>query len=245
MIVWISSIKRIILPAAWTSLIILLILSSNSPLYFEPATVLVKSRINILLSSIVSGTSPASILCAIASIIAVLPTPGSPIRHGLFFVLLLKTWITLWISVSLPTTGSNLFSCASLVKSLPNCSNVGTSDLLTGSFLPCLTYALNSLGSLSVSFKISMHKFFKFRPKLVNILFAWHSESAIIASKTCSVPTSFTPILPASSFALSKTPWLRDVNFKLFLEILLFVFKISCSVMSSPIALIISWASSS
>ena len=33
---------------------------------------------------------PSTIRCASPSAIAVLPTPGSPIRHGLFFVLRLK-----------------------------------------------------------------------------------------------------------------------------------------------------------
>ncbi|ETJ15386.1 Negative regulator of genetic competence ClpC/mecB, partial [human gut metagenome] len=37
---------------------------------------------------------------------AVLPTPGSPIRHGLFFILLHNISNTLWFSISLPITGS-------------------------------------------------------------------------------------------------------------------------------------------
>jgi hypothetical protein len=40
--------------------------------------------------SIVSGTSPLEIRCASPSAIAVFPTPGSPIRQGLFFVRLPK-----------------------------------------------------------------------------------------------------------------------------------------------------------
>jgi len=77
-------------PEFSTSSIILFNLSSNSPLYFEPATVPERSRLINLFPSIVSGTSPCTIFWAIASTIAVLPTPGSPIRQGLFFVLLLK-----------------------------------------------------------------------------------------------------------------------------------------------------------
>ncbi len=56
---------------------------------------------------------------------AVLPTPGSPIRTGLFFVRLARICITRSISLSLPTTGSNLSSCAAKVKSLPNSSRLG------------------------------------------------------------------------------------------------------------------------
>eukprot|EP01080_Neovahlkampfia_damariscottae_P002387 gene2386-gene2894 len=62
-------------------------LSSNSPLYFAPAIKL-----------------PIS---ARPSMIAVFPTPGSPINTGLFFVLLDKTLTILLISSSLPITGSN------------------------------------------------------------------------------------------------------------------------------------------
>ena len=40
-----------------------------------------------------SGTSPATIRCASPSTIAVLPTPGSPISTGLFFVRRESTWI--------------------------------------------------------------------------------------------------------------------------------------------------------
>ena len=49
---------------------------------------------------------------------AVLPTPGSPIRTGLFFVRLCKTWIVRLISVSRPITGSNFPSSACFVMSI-------------------------------------------------------------------------------------------------------------------------------
>uniref|UniRef100_A0A7C9CZG3 Uncharacterized protein n=1 Tax=Opuntia streptacantha TaxID=393608 RepID=A0A7C9CZG3_OPUST len=50
---------------------------------------------------------------------AVLPTPGSPMRTGLFLVLLERIWIHLRISSSLPITGSSFPSLAIAVKSLP------------------------------------------------------------------------------------------------------------------------------
>ena len=48
---------------------------------------------------------------------AVFPTPGSPIRIGLFLVLLDKTCIDLLISLSLPMIGSILLFFAKSVKS--------------------------------------------------------------------------------------------------------------------------------
>ena len=87
--------------------------SSNSPLYFAPAINAPISNEYKVLSCKFSGTSPLIILCAIPSAIAVLPTPGSPIKIGLFLVLLDKICKTLLISSSLPMTGSNFPSEAS------------------------------------------------------------------------------------------------------------------------------------
>ena len=49
---------------------------------------------------------------------AVFPTQGSPIRIGLFLVLLDKTCIDLLISLSLPMIGSILLFFANSVKSI-------------------------------------------------------------------------------------------------------------------------------
>ena len=57
------------------------------------------------------------------STIAVLPTPGSPIRTGLFFVRRLSTWMTRRISSSRPMTGSSRPSRAASVRSRPNFSS--------------------------------------------------------------------------------------------------------------------------
>ena len=53
---------------------------------------------------------------------AVLPTPGSPTRTGLFLVRRESTCITRSISVSRPTSTSNLPSRASCVRLRPNWS---------------------------------------------------------------------------------------------------------------------------
>ena len=55
--------------------------------------------------------------CANPSIIAVFPTPGSPIKTGLFFVRLESTCTVRLISSSRPMTGSSLPSRAMAVKS--------------------------------------------------------------------------------------------------------------------------------
>ena len=58
----------------------------------------------------------STILFANPSIRAVLPTPDSPTKMGLFLDLLAKIWEILSISLSLPTSGSILFSSASLFR---------------------------------------------------------------------------------------------------------------------------------
>ena len=119
----------------FNSSITFLSLSSNSPLYFVPATNDPISRVTNLLPNNVLGTCPEDIRCASPSTIAVLPTPGSPISTGLFFVLLLKIWITLEISGSRPIFGSSLDFVASSVRSTPNWSNVGVRVSFLASFL--------------------------------------------------------------------------------------------------------------
>ena len=138
-----SSIKRMMSPAFITSPITLLILSSNSPLYLEPATMLARSKVTTLLSRSESGTSSLTIICARPSTTAVLPTPGSPIRQGLFLVLLLRICITLCISVCLPITGSNFPAAASEVRSLENLLSTGVSLLAPFGF-PCILPAIVS-----------------------------------------------------------------------------------------------------
>ena len=60
--------------------------SSKSPRNLAPASNAPKSSDKIRLSFKPSGTSPFTTRCANPSMMAVLPTPGSPIRTGLFFV---------------------------------------------------------------------------------------------------------------------------------------------------------------
>ena len=64
-----------------------------------------------------AGTSPAMMRCAKPSMIAVLPTPGSPISTGLFLLRRDKICTVRRISSSRPTTGSSFPLRASFVKS--------------------------------------------------------------------------------------------------------------------------------
>src|SRR5438105_14218384 len=66
-----------------------------------------------------SGTSPLMMRRARPSAIAVLPTPGSPISTGLFFVRRESTGINRRISLSRPITGSILPRRANSVRSRP------------------------------------------------------------------------------------------------------------------------------
>ena len=91
--------------------------SSNSPRYFAPASIAPRSSEITRLFFRISGTSPEMIRCASPSTIAVLPTPGSPISTGLFFVRRESTWTTRRISSSRPITGSSLPRRACSVRS--------------------------------------------------------------------------------------------------------------------------------
>ena len=127
--VWSSSMNKIISPAFLASSITFLTRSSNSPRYFVPATIRPKSNETTRLRDNFSGTSWPIICCANPSTIAVLPTPGSPVRTGLFLVRRDNIWIIRLISFSLPTTGSSFLSFASHVKSRPKRSKVGVGVL--------------------------------------------------------------------------------------------------------------------
>ena len=93
--------------------------SSNSPRYLAPATRAPMSRLKIVLSRSPSGTSPLLIRWARPSTMAVLPTPGSPTRTGLFLVFRDRIWMTRLISASRPMTGSSLPLAASSTRSRP------------------------------------------------------------------------------------------------------------------------------
>ena len=129
--VWISSINIMIFPSLFlTSSSTFLSLSSNSPRYLAPAIKLAIFNSQTVLFFKLSGTSPLTILCASPSTIAVLPTPGSPIRTGLFFVFLDKILVMLRISSSRPIIGSILRDFTSSFILRPYFSRTFSSSLL-------------------------------------------------------------------------------------------------------------------
>jgi len=85
--------RMMVPPASEISLRTAFSRSSNSPRYFEPAISPPMSSAITRRSRRESGMSPATMRWARPSTIAVLPTPGSPIRTGLFFVRRERTWI--------------------------------------------------------------------------------------------------------------------------------------------------------
>ena len=129
-LVWSSSINIIISLEDSNSSIIVFKRSSNCPLYFVPATIAGRSNDKIRLLCNNLGTSLCIILWARPSIIAVFPTPGSPISTGLFFFLRVKICATRSISSSLPITGSSSSFSANLVISLEKWSKAGVFETL-------------------------------------------------------------------------------------------------------------------
>ena len=123
-----SSIKTMTSGFPFSSSMIAFILSSNCPLYLVPATMEPISRLTTLLFSRFLETFLWMIRSASPSAIADLPTPGSPIRTGLFFFLLARIWETLSISESLPTMGSSFPLFARSVRSLLKESRAGVFD---------------------------------------------------------------------------------------------------------------------
>ncbi|CDB13453.1 putative uncharacterized protein [Eubacterium sp. CAG:192] len=170
-------------------------LSSNSPLYFAPATKAPKSRAKIFLSFKPSGTSPLTIRCAKPSTAAVLPTPGSPISTGLFFVFLERILITFLISESRPITGSSFWFLAFSTKSSPYFDKAsyvpsGLSDVTLTLPLTCSKTPKNLSLVIPYSLKISLTSLFGFLISIKN---------------KCSTETYSSPILFASSSALINT----------------------------------------
>ena len=91
-----------------------------------------------------SGASPPAMYSAMPSAIAVLPTPGSPISTGLFFVRRESICTLRRISSLLPIIGSMPPEAASCVRSRLYWSSMRVS--------PCLTAALGGVGGVGFAF---------------------------------------------------------------------------------------------
>ena len=110
------------------------ILSSNSPRYLAPAINDPMSSESIRFPRTPSGTSPFTMRCARPSTMAVLPTPGSPISTGLFFVRRCSICTVRRISSSLPMTGSSFPCSARSVRSIVNLCRAPRTSSASASF---------------------------------------------------------------------------------------------------------------
>jgi hypothetical protein len=175
--VWISSIKRMILPSDFsTSFNIAFNLSSKSHLYLLQAIKDPISSSIIFLSFNKSGTSHFTISWAKSSMIAVFHTHGSQTSTGLFFVLRERICKTLLSSSSLQITGSSFPFSAKRVISFQYLES--TSRLTSGSLVSTLSQFL----MLSITALISSyftHNLFSIQETLLS-----HFK---IANKKCSV----------------------------------------------------------
>ena len=169
-------------------------LSSKSPLYLLPAIRLARSKLSIVFPFTISGTFPSTILWARPSAMAVFPTPGAPIKIGLFFLLLIRICTNLWISSSLPITGSIFpllaISFKSLAKLVTFSDKLELAICLLG-FFPIKSFRFALIFSLS-------------KPDSKNIRFVKESSSSIIAIKTSSSRGAGSFLFKAIFLASSK-----------------------------------------
>ena len=198
--------NKMTFPSRWISSITFFKRSSNSPRYFVPATKEPISSIIKRFLAMSAGTSPATIFCAKPSAIAVLPTPGSPIKTGLFFVRRDKIWMTRLTSAERPTTGSMRWSRACCVKSRANESSVGVPScacwLPRRPPRPSFLRAVSLIPSLR---KITRRISPGFASNEIKIRDDKIESSANNANKMCSVPTRPCCMLRASSPAICNT----------------------------------------
>ncbi len=110
--------SRIGVGDCWTASITFFRRCSNSPFTPAPACSRPRSSVRTLTSRMTAGTSPSAIFSARPSTSAVLPTPGSPTRIGLFLRRRARISTICRISTSRPNTGSILPSRAWWVMSM-------------------------------------------------------------------------------------------------------------------------------
>ena len=140
--VWSSSMNRTTLPSeATASSSAVFRRCSNCPRNCAPASMPARSTATMRASRRVAGTSPAAIRRARPSAMAVLPTPGSPMRTGLLLRRRARTSTACSISVSRPMTGSMRPSAASAVRSRPKPSSAGVLGVGVGRAGPPVAWA--------------------------------------------------------------------------------------------------------
>ena len=209
-----SSMKRMMLPARRTSSSTCLSFSSNSPRYLVPATMAHRSRAHTRLPSRWEGAVPSAMARASPSTMAVFPTPGSPMRAGLFLVRRDRIWITRVSSSSRPITGSSCPSAAIRVKSRAHWSSRRVSVLRSGS-----RGRTERVGSSSPPRKAASpwESWSRSAPCSAIRRQAAHSRSWSRPSSRCSALTAFCPRRREAAAAcwmarqhLGVRPWWRD-----------------------------------
>ena len=132
-----SSMNRMIgLGEDWTSSITCRRRFSNSPFMLAPACSRPTSSVFSETSASDGGTSPATMRWAKPSTTAVLPTPASPVRIGLFWRRRIRMSMTWRISSSRPTIGSILPLLAWSVRSTVNCFSASCLPIAAGATAP-------------------------------------------------------------------------------------------------------------
>ncbi len=127
--VWASSMNRMMgVGLCLTSSITFFRRFSNSPLTLAPACSKPISSTRSATLASAGGTSPATMRSARPSTTAVLPTPASPVRMGLFWRRRVRMSIIWRISASRPITGSILPSRARSVRLAVYWSSAGVLD---------------------------------------------------------------------------------------------------------------------
>ena len=161
-IVCISSTKRMISLCFLSSSMSLRRRSSNCPRYCVPATMAAMSSATMRFPASTRGALPPAMRCARPSTTALLPTPGSPMRIGLFFLRRQSICTIRSVSRSRPTTGSNPPLAAMAVRSVPKWSMTGVSvfslvRVPAGCWLPAALPAdAKSSGGMSSASSLSM-----------------------------------------------------------------------------------------
>lgn len=109
---------------------------SNSPFMLAPACSRPTSSVRSCTSFNAGGTSPRAMRCAKPSTTAVLPTPASPTRIGLFWRRRIRMSTTWRISSSRPMIGSSLPSRACAVRSVVNFFSASCLPIAAGAMAP-------------------------------------------------------------------------------------------------------------
>mmetsp|Transcript_10026 Transcript_10026/g.21447 ORF Transcript_10026/g.21447 Transcript_10026/m.21447 type:complete len:346 (-) Transcript_10026:205-1242(-) len=197
---------RITLPESLTSPISLVTLFSSSPRSLAPAMMSPTSSCMMRLLCRNSGRGVPSrfMRCTMAyarpSAMAVLPTPGSPSRMGLFLVRRARIWVTRDTSRSRPITGSMRLARTSAHRSLQYSSSIlGPSFSPPRFFLGCSASASPFRRLCASAFRSSQSM-----PRLSKTLRPDDSGMLSMARSMCSGEMKLTPDLLHSLVAASN-----------------------------------------